>query len=440
MLVRHPRNSFIMSSSGTDASSTSTTCYEQEPFSTFKASVEILCTTSLWPSIPLKQITIERMRGGAYNRIIGITIPANTFEAPPEDRPTAEAYVLRIPRGKRTRIEQEIAILCLIRENTTIPVPELIRFDLTSNNPIDSKYSLQQKIPGVPLFDVYLKISQSERLSIVRQLAQILLDIHGLHSLTPGLPEAVKFENRKLVPEIKIVDFRIKTFIDFSGEILWGGMEDDAAKPKTMFRLFIDQFDAWQRFGQNCDRGEEEDQLMERFRKVTLEMKTLCLLPEMPYVLFHPDFAPQNIMVCKLDEDSECDSKPLTKLHSEPQDNHQTGWKITGILDWDGAAFVPYSVACTPPSWLWCDWNDDEEDEGILCKIPDDLEARERKELFDSIMCSSYTDHAYSDGHRFVRRLFEFAINGFTYSHRYADAEKFFNEWKDKVSEIAKEL
>lgn len=422
------------SASEKSISQASTTLYEQEPFSKFEPQVR-----ALWS--PLADITIERMHGGSYNRVIGIAVSASG--PPSENRLATGAYVLRIPRGKSTRIEQEIATLHYVRGQTTIPAPEIVQFDLTSNNTINSKYSLQQKIPGERLFDVYMKISQSERSTIVRQLAYILREMHELSRSEPGLLEAAnlettKSEDGKLVPDIRIVDFRIRTFLGFAGETLWGGMEKDSAEPKSVSQLLIDQFEGWKKFGRNCNRGEEEDQLMEKFCEVTEQMSRLGLLPEgeKPYVLFHPDFAPQNILVYKTDEDSNQSNSSAIIPHTEAQ-NSQSGWKVTGVLDWDGTAFVPYSVACTPPWWLWSDWNDDEEDEAVLCSRPVNPEARERKELFDSIMGERYTDHAYSHDYRFVRRLFEFATDGFIYSHRYADAEVFFEEWEKRPPQLS---
>lgn len=430
-LVAKALSSDVSTSQSRRTSRTSTIRYTQESFSTFKDRVGALCA-SLWPSTPLSEITIERMNGGAYNRVIGITMPAISKEQP-EAKRVVRKYVLRIPREKNSCIDQELAALCFVRNKTAIPVPEMIKFDLTCENPVGEVYNIQPKIPGVRLCDVYMQMSQAERLSIIRHLAQILCEMHSVHSPTAGYLGASKIikrdEDGKPTPEIKIVDFKTKTFKGLSGETLWGGMEDDTAKPGSAFQLLINQFYGWQEFGRKTHRGESEDKLMEDFRKVTGQMKAVNLIGT-GFFLFHPDFAPQNILVSKKEDEAQ-DRQPSDR---PPE------WIVSGILDWDGTAFVPYSVACTPPTWIW-NWNDDDgEDEAVLCKTPNGQEARERKELFDSLMGPRYTEHAYSDGHRLVRRLFEFATDGLLHDHRYEDAERLFADWREKAREIAKEL
>lgn len=416
-------------------SRTSTFRYTQEPFFTFKDRVIDLCTT-LWPDVPSESIVVERLRGGSYNRVIGITVPSIPGERSEDGLVTGSEYVLRIPRAKNSEIDQELATLCFVRDRTTIPVPEMIKFDLTCDNPVNEVYNIQPKIPGVRLCDVYMEMSQTERLSIVRQLAQILIQMHNVRSSTPGYLGASKIMKRdgngKPAPDIRVVDFKVNTFKSLEGEPLWGGMKDDTARPVSVSQLFADQFNAWKEFGRKTFRGETEDKLMEDFRKVAKQMKTVNLIGA-DFFLFHPDFAPQNILVSK--------KETGTRGQNQQSPEHLPEWIVSGVLDWDGTAYVPYSVACTPPTWIWS-WGGDgeEEDEAVLCRTPDDREARERKELFDSLMGPCYTEYAYSAGHRLVRRLFKFAIDGLFDDHQYKDVEIFFADWREKGLEIAKEL
>lgn len=395
-------------------SESSSIVYEdQESFGTFKDRVRALCRT-LWPWIASEQFTIERMHGGSFNRVIGITVPSmsgNILE---------ENYVLRIPRFDRIRMEPELATLFFMRSYTAIPVPEVIAYDLTTENPINNIYNIQLKLPGVRLVDVYREISQAERLSIVRQLAQIMAHMHNHSSSTPGMLDTANIDLTKIiprdedetsVPEVRLVDFLSNTYKDLRGETMWGGMVDDSAKKKSILQLLIEQFDGWQEFGRKLDRGEEEDKLMERFRTVTRQMEQMGFLTGEGYVLFHPNLDAQNVLVNK----------------------EESGWRVSGILDWDGTAFVPYAVACRPPTWIWSNWDEEEEEgeeENIRCILPKDSEGQERKRLFDDLMPLSYRAHAYQKHHQFVRRLFKFATDGFLYDHIYEKADKFFNDWE----------
>jgi hypothetical protein len=53
----------------------STVVYDHEPFETFKARVLELCQTVLAPSNG--KILVERMQGGGFNRIIGVSLTSS---------------------------------------------------------------------------------------------------------------------------------------------------------------------------------------------------------------------------------------------------------------------------------------------------------------------------------------------------------------------------
>lgn len=86
-------------------SDSSTVVYDHESFETFKARVLELCQTVLAPSS--SQISIERLRGGGFNRIIGISIISN-------ESPAASQYILRVPRFEAAQLDRDLAPLQLL--------------------------------------------------------------------------------------------------------------------------------------------------------------------------------------------------------------------------------------------------------------------------------------------------------------------------------------
>ena len=163
------------SSSFSYQSETSTLAHEQTPFIEFKLQVLELCHL-LWPSATMaplleqsretshrrfsgllkskklgrlkslpvtpneptkhatKEFIVERMTGGTFNRIIGITvIDPNT------DRP--EQLVLRVPRiAWMSRPDREVAVLRYVRQHSSVPVPGTKAFDLKHDNPLKISY------------------------------------------------------------------------------------------------------------------------------------------------------------------------------------------------------------------------------------------------------------------------------------------------------------
>lgn len=282
----------ISSEASVSESQTSTLEYGQESFETFKDRVSTLCT-SLWPSVPAEAITIERMRGGSSNRVIGITFSKRP-ENPSDDEPVVEKYVLRIPRFEGDRIEPELATLFFVQDKVSaISVPEVVAFDLTHDNPINEVYTVQKRLPGVRLVDIYTEISQAEKLSIISQLSQIIHNMHKIRSPLPGLIDATKFvvsdENGKLVPEVGIVDFITKTMED--QELDRG--RDNSAKPKSTLQLFIDQFDGWQAFGQRHNRSQGDIERMNNFCTAARQMEQLGFLKGDIFFCFMPISTPK---------------------------------------------------------------------------------------------------------------------------------------------------
>ena len=97
---------------------------------------------------------VERMEGGGYNRVIGVTMAHG------------KRYVLRIPRCCQPihhEIADQVAIIRHVEKNSSIPVPEVIHFDVENRNPIQAPYMIQTRLEGVSLSDVIGSLQVWER-------------------------------------------------------------------------------------------------------------------------------------------------------------------------------------------------------------------------------------------------------------------------------------
>jgi len=92
---------------------------------------------------PRKEFLIERLRGGGFNRIIGITVIDPESKAEDSTR-----LILRIGRGGYSRPDREVAMLRFVRQHTQIPVPDVKFMDLSDDNPLKSPYVIQDRVPG----------------------------------------------------------------------------------------------------------------------------------------------------------------------------------------------------------------------------------------------------------------------------------------------------
>jgi hypothetical protein len=158
-------------SSCTQSSNTSSKYHGHESLSTFHDKIKQLCAAKLGP----RGIETERMEGGGFNRVIGVTVYPEKWtlkwllsslpgflRRQLMSEPT-EKYVLRIPRwehGEYT-IDHEVTLLHFARLHTTLPVPRVPLFDSSSSNAINSTYMMQERLPGVRLSDCWDKLSHA---------------------------------------------------------------------------------------------------------------------------------------------------------------------------------------------------------------------------------------------------------------------------------------
>ena len=146
-----------------------------------------------------------------------------------------------------------------------------------------------------------------------------------------------------------------------------------------------------------------------QFVQVTKQMDSLEILGDGYNCLCHFDLAARNIMVQILTDGS------LT---------------ISGILDWDSAAFAPKFVSCAPPSWLWTEQKYYDAEEGEMSSKPSTPEQEEIKEAFDDVVGFDYLWLAYKLEYRLARELFYFVWHGLQDGEAQKKAVRLLKEWK----------
>ena len=433
-------------------SQTSTEEYCQNPFEEFSLQVKQLCE-QLWVAqptleddndstspahngtpanaVPLgpKKITLERMKGGGFNRVIGIDMTDSRGDPGEPSR-----LVLRVPRFVHARPDRDVATLRFVLKYTSIPVPEVVMYDFTKNNPLDSPYLIQSRIPGHSLQtnpgpSYYPNLSHQQKCIVAKELGRILREIQAVEHSSPGLIEAT-FDPESgedyTVRHLEIgagsagIDAEpdLNTKLPFFQPRIYGadrGTSEDLSGQSMRFEQSTYYFLLVQ-FGRLRASELRRDPAMigwwhyyERLVIMARQMDDLDLLGDSKNCLCHLDLnmAPRNIMA-HVDSD-----ESLT---------------ISGILDWDSAIFAPRFVGCVPPMWIWA-WSDEEEDETLANDTPSTPEQQELKQLFEDAVGPEFLEYAYRREYRLARRLFQFAIDGMRTSEEVTEVESLLAEW-----------
>lgn len=156
-------------SQASDASDSSSIVYGHTPFTEFESQIRQLCQ-DIWP------LSIERMAGGgSYNRIIGLSFKnagLNTTGVQAQSD-----YIVRVPRFDDAHLENQIGTLTYLYAYSEIPVPKIIAYDLSDQNPLGSPYLLQTRLNGLNLQSVYMTLNHTQKCEIAREFARILRKI-----------------------------------------------------------------------------------------------------------------------------------------------------------------------------------------------------------------------------------------------------------------------
>ncbi|KAF2664679.1 hypothetical protein BT63DRAFT_429434 [Microthyrium microscopicum] len=384
------------SPTGSAVSESSTVEWNHVPFTDFQAQVLELGLEILNDSTR-SSIEIERLRGGGENRVIGLklTKPA-TFQQPS----VVDNYVLRIPRRIcDADFPHTMAQLDFAARVSSIPVPKTIKVECSKENPIQSPYLLQERIPGQSLLDAWPDFNLSQKLSVTRQIATLFQSIRAFPVSRGGIPDPKK----ELLPWPHQPPILRYPQCNSSGESLTGPASTALFQSPT--DMLQSRLDVW------MERDiKHRKPLWEMLSQGFKNLNATTGLFESEFYWYHGDFQPRNLLVAVISEEEV---------------------KITGVLDWDNSHFAPAVVAFEPPCWLWMQdyWKDASDPtpdgtewymtEAMLCEkaglIPTNDDDKQIKECFEEYLQSPYVlKFAYANHAVDARRLYKMVLDGLT--------------------------
>ncbi|CAF9943460.1 MAG: hypothetical protein ALECFALPRED_000404 [Alectoria fallacina] len=241
-------------------------------------------------------------------------------------------WVLKIPgtgheEGWDTSSAQslvsEAQTMRLVRRETSVPVPQVYAFDASVDNEVGCPYILMEMIHGKPLYEVWFDEDVS-RNKLEEYRARALQGIAGamsqLNRLTFGEGGALVFDDKGNfagVGSSKAVDL----------EVLYEKLQiEDRATPFYQRKPFKDPKSYFQdildRRGKKMERSEFDKGVYDLLRLfIDWSLPDSSTFQAKPFVLSHPDFDIQNILVT----------------------NDGT---LAGIIDWDWVSAVPSYIGC----------------------------------------------------------------------------------------------
>ena len=237
-------------------------------------------------------------------------------------------------------LRSEALTMRLIKKRTTIPVPTVYNFDASFNNDIGCPYILMEFLKGKPLwegwFDEDSSRSSAEQFR-ARSMQTIAAAMVQLSQFTVDSGGSLQFE-----PDGRPVGVTAARVSDWlAGSEIQQGLttgregclyceKGPINDPAASFLFMLDRRGVRDGDGP-LELGSHE--IVRMFTEWTLEKAENANDRRPKFVLAHPDFAPQNMLV-------------------------EDDGTLCGIIDWDGVAAVPLSIGCLRyPDWLMSDWH-----------------------------------------------------------------------------------
>ena len=428
--------------SSSEGSETSTLKYDQEPYNLFKVRVENLCHVlwplrksvgSFWVNSKIAKIMrantflrlfapsqeaplIERLGGGDYNRVVGITFPPSKWGKHPK-----LDLILRVPRWDQGQTERVVTTLDYLSRKSFIPVPDVVAKDFGKENPLGSPYVIQNRIPGSDLEMLWNDFSHAQRCMIAREVGFAVRSLLALESPVAGYIDT-SVRGTPITERHTVIPFDLKST---DGDLFVEPEQHDAGavgvprQSESTLGFFKTQIGRWRAVdvARNAPTVDETVDLWDGMLKVIEEMDDLGLFKSDKHCLCHVDLYPRNIMA---------------EIQSD------TSIRITGILDWDEAVVAPKFVSCEPPAWLW--GFDDDQLPQHDCPawpyempgandVPGTWENRVLKRIFEESAGPEYVSMAYEEHFRLCRGLFRVALFGLTSNENYEAAERIVEDW-----------
>lgn len=435
---------------GDDVSETSTVEYNQECFVEFQHKVLALCE-QLWPD-ENSAIKVERLRGGSYNRIVGITIhpeptvvsePPKTsstffqllkspsklfaklkaFVRPAVDHRAPVHYILRCPRENedQNNIVREIALFRLADNSLpSFTVPTAIKFDTSSDNLLGAPFVISKRLPGANLDNLWPDLNHQQKLSLAVQIGKVYNELSRSPFKFVGMVDPASVSNDKnKQKDIRVFEPQFNRRVKVENE--WKDVTENLrtlAPRQTPLEVLRSRFQKWKVWDFNPNFSDGESIPYTKLARIVEEQQTQhsTWAPERCFYLAHNDLYPRNIMARIVND-------------------HQV--EVTGILDWDLATIAPAVVAFQPPWWLWKNelYQADESNWSGAIRAPEDYNTvtpkeKQIREAFEARAGFKVTEFINNPDSHLAKKLWRWACGGFPENEQIELARDVVNSWE----------
>lgn len=276
------------------------------------------------------KLIVKFFSQGAFNKVYVIT-------------GSQAEYVMRVslPVDPRFKTLSEVAILELLHKVTSIPVPEVIAFDASTQNELGLEWIIMKRVPGESLNKIWGSMAWSGKCGVVRQIVDIMARMFRIRCaeignifLSKDVRSAPSHSAGSSLPSEFVVDRIVSMPFFWDGRLL----QDVPRGPFSSSRMWMTSRltmalnDCKRVLKEQTDPDDVEDAKVTKSLVFQLSDYMSKMFPstsekDEQFVVHHDDISEENILVC---------------VHGN----------IKALIDWECVSCVPLWKSCQFPSFL----------------------------------------------------------------------------------------
>jgi hypothetical protein len=305
-------------------------------------------------------------------------------------------------------MEWEVARLNVARKLLSLPIPRVVKYDLSGDNVIEKPYMIQTRLPGQNLSQIGEDLNLEQWKCIAKRVTGIVSSIAACTSHTAGdigVGNPQHSDSSDFLLEKYGVPGCGSQTPNFTKPNTWPAM------PQEPLAMMLEQCERWREY--QTLTGFCFEKIWNGFVAISTALHKRGFL-DGPFALVHGDLYQYNLLA-EIQDESTAD--------------------ITGVIDWDFATFAPKFMAYRAPFWLW--QNDDIYesgdcyDENLANMTPTtDLE-RELKRVFEENASDEFKYYAFAKEAILARRMFKILKEGMFSTQAIEECKVVIGEWKE---------
>lgn len=282
----------------------------------------------------------------------------------------------------------DIATQRVVSSRLALPIPKIEEYDLGSKNALQRPYTLQTLLPGKNFHALWVELNPQQKVSAVQRVTEIVEKIAVVTMTAAGFVSVSNLTSRR--SEIALEQFPVPT--DKEAELLFHFAQpsQNLAPPQTPCEHLIDHSQRWQTYEDDIGQADRNKEMWRVMIAVAKALDRRGWLGQR-FHLTHGDLFPRNT---------------LAKI------TDTATVKITGIVDWDMAYFVPKFVALRPASSAWMDASMGKKDEDEVTYEPPIDKHETLKRAFRSAASADLIRFGLSRESAIARKLFKVVTGG----------------------------